>query len=131
MRTLKRLAVGFSRIYGKGGFTLVELMVVVGIFGIILALAIPNFINARRRAQATTCINNMKLLYEAGQAYRLEQGSGVTDINATTLYNQGYTEEVLDCPTGGAYAGWDADTHPVCSVGTNSSSYTWDDHVYP
>lgn len=112
------------------GVTLLELMVAVAIIAVLLTLAVPNFINARRRAKASSCANNLKLLYEAGQLYRMEQGSGVTTVDASTLYTQGYTEEALSCPVGGLYAAWNVDNKPVCSIGTNGTSHTWDDHIY-
>lgn len=115
----------------KRGFTLLEVMVAVAVIAVLLTLAVPNFINARRRARASICMNNLKLLYEAGQAYRIEEGNAVTYVSANTLYSQGYTEEELECPIQGAYAAWEVDTHPTCAVGTNSSSYTWDDHICP
>ncbi len=112
------------------GFTLLEVMVAVSIIAILVTLAVPNLINARRRAQASTCVNNLKLLYEAGQLYRLEEGDTGTYVSANTLYKKDYTEKELECPIKGAYADWDVDTHPTCAAGTNGTSYTWDDHVY-
>ena len=37
----------------QGGFTLVEIMIVVAIIALLAAIAVPNFLRSRRRAQAT------------------------------------------------------------------------------
>ena len=106
-------------------------MVAVAVIAILLTLAVPNFINARRRAKASSCVNNLKLLYEAGQLYYIEVDPTATEVNANILYTQGYTEEELECPLEGAYPEWEVDTHPTCAAGTNGTSYTWDDHICP
>lgn len=56
------------------GFTLVEIMIVVAIIGILAALAIPSFMQARRTSQANACINNLRLIESAKDQYALEHG---------------------------------------------------------
>ena len=45
----------------KKGFTLVEIMIVVAIIGLLAAIAIPSFLNARTRSQTSACQNNLRL----------------------------------------------------------------------
>ena len=56
----------------RKGFTLLEIMIVVTIIGLLAAIGIPNFIRARKTTQRNTCINSLRILYDAAQELRLE-----------------------------------------------------------
>jgi len=58
---------------GEGGFTLVEIMIVVAIIGLLAAIAIPNMLRARSSAQTSACIDNLRLIDAAKQQWALEQ----------------------------------------------------------
>jgi type IV pilus assembly protein PilA len=69
----------------EGGFTLIELMVVVLIIAILIAIAIPTFLGARQRAQDRAAQSNLRNALTAEKTY-------YTD-------NQQYSQDVA---TGGA-----------------------------
>ena len=52
----------------EGGFTLVELMVVVMIIAILMAIAIPTFLNSRKRAQDSAAKSNIRNGLAAAQS---------------------------------------------------------------
>jgi len=58
------------------GFSLVELLIVVGIIGVVSAIAIPNLISSRRSANEASAISTLRLLFTAQQTYKSTSGSG-------------------------------------------------------
>jgi prepilin-type N-terminal cleavage/methylation domain-containing protein len=56
----------------RTGFTLVEIMIVVAIIALLAAIAVPAFMRARKRAQATQVINDLRLIAAAVDQYAVE-----------------------------------------------------------
>lgn len=54
------------------GFTLIELLIVVAIIGILAAIAVPNFMNARTRALVARVYSDMRALSSAFEMYALD-----------------------------------------------------------
>ena len=53
----------------RGGFTLVEIMIVVAIIALLAAIAVPGFLRARKRSQASRIINDLRLIDSAVDQY--------------------------------------------------------------
>ena len=55
-----------------GGFTLVEIMITVLIIGILLGIAVPNFVMAREQSRQKSCIANLKLIDAAKEQWAMD-----------------------------------------------------------
>jgi len=107
------------RRHGSRGFTLLEMMVVVMVIGVLLAIALPNFVRARRAAHCNGCLNNLKEIDAAKQQWAMDNSQpGSATPLATDLFGTGkYLTQAPTCPTTGAP--YDAtlapvDTYPTC-----------------
>jgi prepilin-type N-terminal cleavage/methylation domain-containing protein len=56
----------------RGGFTLVEIMIVVAIIALLAAIAVPGFLRARKRSQASKILNDLRLIDAAIDQYAIE-----------------------------------------------------------
>ena len=63
----------------RGGFTLVEIMIVVAIIALLAAIAVPNFLRARKRSQATQVLEDLRLIDSAIDQYSIENNKGSGD----------------------------------------------------
>ncbi len=84
----------------QGGFTLVEIMIVVAIIGLLASIAIPNFVKARTTAQMNACISNLRQIDGAVQQWALDtkQADTATVTAADVLP---YLKNAVVCPSGG------------------------------
>ncbi len=84
----------------RGGFTLVEIMIVVAIIALLAAIAVPGFLRARKRSQASRILNDLRMIDSAVDQYAIETNRKTNDVVAVTdwtnylkkgslLYNSG------------------------------------------
>jgi prepilin-type N-terminal cleavage/methylation domain-containing protein len=60
-------------------FTLVEIMIVVAIIALLAAIAVPGFLRARKRSQASRVLNDLRLIDNAGDMYAIENNKKPND----------------------------------------------------
>jgi prepilin-type N-terminal cleavage/methylation domain-containing protein len=102
----------------NGGFTLVEIMIVVAIIGMLATIAIPNYVKAREEARKTTCISNLQQVEGAVQQWAVALNK---DPGETVTYQDisGYLRNAVVCPAGGrsfddSYSLKMVDERPTC-----------------
>jgi len=107
----------------RGGFTLVEIMIVVAIIALLAAIAVPNFLRARKRSQATRILEDLRIVDSAIDQYAIENNkSGGQTVNWTdiqnylkkgsVLYNSSGTDLLGNSFSGGSFS---VDTLPKLS----------------
>lgn len=94
----------------RHGFTLVEMLVVLGIVALMAALLFPAFAHVREKGHQTSCASNMRQLGLALSAYAIDYDeqyptSTLTDTSTTNIawagqiYPHLTTADVFRCPT--------------------------------
>ena len=72
----------------RGGFTLVEIMIVVAIIALLAAIAVPNFLRSRKRSQATQVLEDLRIIDSAVDQYAIETNkSGGSPVTFTECKN--------------------------------------------
>jgi len=110
----------------RGGFTLVEIMIVVAIIALLAAIAVPGFLRARKRSQASRIINDLRLIDSAVDQYAIETNKvsgatvGTTDWTnylkrgsalyntASDIFGQAYGVQTVDKLPGVPATTWNA-----------------------
>ena len=85
-----------KKVKNQKGFTLIELMVVIVIIGILVAIALPNFIGAQDRAKLSSVKANMHTYQTIVETYAVDwggsYGANIAEVSteATTASNPYY-----------------------------------------
>lgn len=129
--------VGFTRLSRSGStgvlaFTLIEIMIVVGILGLLMSITIPYYVRQRAITQSNICINNITKIDDAACQFALERGKKTGDSLAypsdlTPYIHLNQLTSLPSCPAGGLYSVASVGSHPTCSLNTTVSP----SHIMP
>ena len=107
-----------ARLVRKSAFTLVEMMIVVGVVGLLAAISIPSMMKSRATAQKGACQNNLRQIDSSKQQWAMEKSKSSSDTPVDSdlqpYLNRGTTMPI--CPAGGLNSTF-ADTYAIKTVG--------------
>lgn len=100
----------------KKGFTLIEIMIVILIIGVLLAIAIPNFVRARVISQEKACISNLNKILGSKEQFTMEHNKRAGDPVAFADLVPDYIKTTPECPAGGTYTVAAVNAMPSCTI---------------
>ena len=130
----------------KRGFTLIEILVSLGVVVVLAAIAIPSLQGVRARADSTRCVSHLRALGTALNLYLAEHGMTMPDIEAgradvdddvpvidNTLVTYVDNKNVFICPAGRDIAKKSGTSYYFNSTLRNQSvanlQFLWVDHT--
>lgn len=93
-----------KKLKNEKGFTLIEMLIVLGIIGILITLTLPLYNNTVKKAQSEGCDAIKHSIRTQMEAYYLDNNYAypATD-HINTLVQANYLKDEPQCPGGGTY----------------------------
>jgi prepilin-type N-terminal cleavage/methylation domain-containing protein len=103
----------------NSAFTLIEILIVALIIGMLVTIAVPNFVRARETSRAKSCAQNLRVFEVAKDQYlmdnNLPRASAI--VNSDVIGSSNYIKILPECPSQGTYTVGDGDVEAICSLG--------------
>lgn len=102
---------------GSPAFTLVESLVIVGVIGILLTIAVPHYARHRAETQRQLCVKNLMVIDQAKEQWLLDHpGEASAELYEEDLAPYFQNTTLPTCPGGGVYNLGTVDQYPDCSL---------------
>ena len=75
---------------GRGGFTLIEILTIIAISGILLAIAIPNFIGWQQKQRFKNALNDLHNALQMARVHAAREGVACTMLFTQTVDGEAY-----------------------------------------
>jgi len=100
----------------KTGFSLIEILIVFAVIALIVGIAIPNYLHARRTTHQNVCISHLRHIDDAKAMWAIFEGAESTDTPGWKDLVPTYLREVPVCPADGKYTMGTVDDNPTCTI---------------
>lgn len=104
---------------GDGGFSLIELLVVVAVLGALAVIVIPVFAGQRHKATAAMAVSDLRDAATAEEAQLADSGNYANSVSS--LLSEGFH------PSEGMELGIGSSSTGYCEVATQDGRYWWFD----
>jgi prepilin-type N-terminal cleavage/methylation domain-containing protein len=99
----------------RRGFTLIEILITISIMAILLAIAVPNWIQSRTRTNARACMKQLQMIRSAKENYAMTRNLGASAaITMADLVSDGWLRPGMTCPNGYTYTVGAMNEDPTC-----------------
>jgi prepilin-type N-terminal cleavage/methylation domain-containing protein len=102
----------------RSGYSLIEILCVVGVLAMVAAIAIPSLFRSRAKSQAAACIEQLRQIHSAQQQWATEtKPKGNSPVLKKDLQPYFKGGKFPVCPSGGDYKLGGPSSTPECSLG--------------